>query len=261
MISVVMPTYNSANTVLVAIRSVLFQTYENWDMVIVDDGSKDDTFIIIYNFLQTLPKSVSNRIKLLQQENQGPSAARNLGLKLSKGKYIAFLDSDDQWNENKLEIQIKYMENDDALYLCGTAFGKKRIKHHLKYQYISFNKLLFKNYFSTPTVLVRHEILENYKFDIKQRSAEDYKLWLQISHHYKCIYVNEVLAKNQSNKKDYGESGLSANLWKMEKGELSNFVFLYKHSMINIVIFLMCCFFSIFKFCIRLIKSICFIRF
>lgn len=255
MISVVIPTYNSEKTVLIAIKSVLMQNYQDWEIVIVDDGSKDDTFNVIDDFLKTLPHNISVKIKLLKQENQGPSAARNLGVNLSKGEYIAFLDSDDVWDKNKLEIQMKHMENDDSLYLCATAFGKKRIKNNLTKQYISFRKLLFNNFFSTPTVLVRSVVFEKFHFDVNQRNSEDYKLWLEIAYSYKCIYINEILANNQTNKKDYGESGLSANLWKMEKGELSNYVFLYKQSKINFIDFLVCSSFSIFKYGIRLIKS------
>ncbi|WP_286968648.1 glycosyltransferase family 2 protein [Flavobacterium sp. UBA4854] len=255
MISVVIPTYNSEKTALAAIKSVLFQTYENWNIIIIDDGSQDNTFVLIDEFLKTLPENLSAKIKLLKQQNRGPSAARNLGVILSKGEYIAFLDSDDCWDKNKLEIQMKYMKNDDSLYLCATAFGRKRIKKKTDYKYISFRKLLFKNYFSTPTVLVKKKIFNQFEFDVNQRNSEDYKLWLQIAYEYKCLYINEVLASNQENKKDYGESGLSANLWKMQKGELSNFVFLYKQSKINGLLFLGCIFFSNLKFCIRLIKS------
>ncbi|MCV9927433.1 glycosyltransferase family 2 protein [Flavobacterium sp. LS1R49] len=255
MISVIIPTYNSANTALIAIKSVIYQTYQNWNIIIIDDGSEDNTFVVINDFLKTLPHNISDKIKLVQQSNQGPSSARNLGLTFSEGEYIAFLDSDDEWSKDKLEVQMKYMENDKSLYLCSTAFGKKRIKHNLECQYISFNKLLFSNYFSTPSVLLRAKVLDNYNFDISQKFAEDYRLWLLIAYNHKCLYVNRVLVNNQSNKRDYGESGLSSNLWEMEKGELSNFIFLYKNSMINIVTFLACSFFSIFKFNIRLIKS------
>lgn len=255
MVSVIIPAYNSGNTIVKAISSVLFQTYTNWSVVIVDDGSKDDTFKIIQTFLESLPKSYFDKIILHRQQNQGPSAARNSGIKFASGEYIAFLDSDDEWEANKLEIQMDYFHKDSSLCLCGTAFGKKRIQGNLPFEYISFDRLLFKNYFSTATVIVKAEVFEKFSFDLDQKYSEDYKVWLQIAYEYKCVYINAVLAKNQFDKHDFGEIGLSANLWKMEKGELSNYLCLYKCNKIDGVKLIRCSIYSLLKYVVRIIKS------
>lgn len=255
MVSVVIPVYNSGKTALIALKSVLIQTYRNWEIILVDDGSKDDSFFFLKSYIEELPPEQFDKIRLFQQVNRGPSSARNFGIEKANGKYIAFLDSDDEWNENKLQVQIEYFNNVDSLCLCATAFGKIRIPSHLEFQVISFKKALFKNYFSTPTVIIKSEILKKIKFDENQKYSEDYKLWLQIVNEYKCIYINSVLAKNQSGKSDYGDSGLSANLWQMEKGEISNYIFLYNSNKIGLYTLLICVINSILKFFIRFFIS------
>ncbi len=255
MVTVIIPAYNSGETTINAIRSVLRQTYDDWNIVIVDDGSKDNTFQIVKDFLDSLPGLLSRKIVLYHQINKGPSAARNKGIELAKGKYIAFLDSDDEWLEDKLMVQLDYMKKDETLYLCATAFGKKRIDKKKINQYISFNELLFKNYFSTPTVLVKADIFEKYKFDENQRNCEDYKLWLEIAYEYKCIYINIILANNQSFKQDYGEAGLSSNLWAMEKGELSNYLFLYNKDKISFFKLSVCTLYSLAKYILRVYRT------
>lgn len=255
MVSVVIPVYNSGKTALIALKSVLIQTYIHWEIILVDDGSKDNSFFFIKSYLEKLPPEQYDKIRLFRQVNKGPSSARNLGIEKAKGEYIAFLDSDDEWDKDKLQIQIEYFNNDNLLCFCGAAFGKRRFPSHLKSQVISFKKALFKNYFSTPTVVVKSQILKNIRFDVNQKYSEDYKLWLQIAYQYKCIYINSVLAKNQSGKSDYGDSGLSANLWQMEKGEISNYIYLYNSNSIGMHILIICIINSILKFFIRFFKS------
>lgn len=255
MVSIIIPIYNSGSSTINSIKSVLFQTYNDWEIIIIDDGSIDDSFEIVFSFLKSLPKEESDKIILHRQINQGPSAARNQGINLSRGEYIAFLDSDDEWKRDKLEIQMRYMKNDESIYLSATAFEKNKFNDYLKFKVISFNQLLFKNYFSTPTVIVKKEVFREYMFDINQKYSEDYKLWLQIAYEYKCIYINSVLANNQFKKREYGDHGLSSNLIAMEKGEISNFIFLYQSNKINILELIICLGYSISKFILRVFKS------
>ena len=105
LVSIIMPAFNSSKTIFDSINSVQSQTYQNWEMIIIDDGSTDNTKDIITPFLSDY------RIKYLRQLNSGPSIARNNGINKAKGKYLAFLDSDDLWKPNKLDIQIKYLDN------------------------------------------------------------------------------------------------------------------------------------------------------
>ena len=106
LISVIIPFYNQENYFDECIKSVLFQTYSNLEIIIINDGS-DKKFESVLNKLQF---KYSDKIKILNQENKGVSAARNLGIKKSKGEYIAFIDSDDVWLPKKLEYQINLIK-------------------------------------------------------------------------------------------------------------------------------------------------------
>lgn len=255
MISVIIPAYNSGHSTINAVKSVLMQTYKNWEIIIIDDGSSDNTFHVINMFIQSLKLEEREKIKFHTQANQGPSSARNNGVELSRGEYIAFLDSDDQWIMNKLEIQLNYFRKDPNLYLCGGGFEKKKFNHSIEFKVISFNELLFKNYFSTPTVIMKKELFSKYNFDVYQKYSEDYKLWLQIAYDYKCLYINTILANNQFKKREYGDVGLSSNLWEMEKGEMSNFIFLFNLKKIDLFKLIFFSSYSFLKYIIRVFRS------
>lgn len=105
LVSIITPTYNSEQFISKTIESVLVQSYTNWELILIDDCSIDDTALIINEFVKK-----DERIKFIQNStNSGPAISRNKGIKLAKGKYIAFLDSDDLWMDNKLEKQIDFM--------------------------------------------------------------------------------------------------------------------------------------------------------
>ncbi|KAF2513539.1 glycosyltransferase family 2 protein [Flavobacterium foetidum] len=256
MVSVIIPAYNSEKTIVRAIKSVILQTYKTWEVIIVDDGSKDRTVGVVEDFMTSLPMTYADKITLHKQINQGPSVARNKGIEISNGEYIAFLDSDDEWSvENKLELQMKYFTEDPSIALCGAGHDKKRINSNLDFKIISFNQLLLKNYFATPAVILKKEIFNIFKFDISKKYSEDFKLWLQICYNYKCVYINSVLSNNQEGKRRYGVSGLSVDLFAMEKGELLTYYDLYKMNMIGGLKFVFICSFSLFKYFVRLIKT------
>ena len=118
-VSVVVPTYNRAQSTIVAIESVLAQTYPHFEIIVVDDGSTDDSGDAIQQFIKQRTNR-GNAISYFCQPNQGPSAARNSGVTRARGEYIAFLDSDDAWLPEKLEWQVQALEqfrND-----CGACF-------------------------------------------------------------------------------------------------------------------------------------------
>ena len=117
LVSAIIPTYNSVNYISEAINSVLNQTYKNCEIIVVDDGSTDNTRKTVENYIRKYP----HKIKYFYQENKGPSAARNKGIKEARGNYIAFLDSDDLWLPDKLEKQISLFMKDVSLKLtyCG----------------------------------------------------------------------------------------------------------------------------------------------
>ena len=104
LISVIIPTYNRENIITRAIDSVIHQTYKNWELIIVDDGSKDKTEEVIKPYLK------NHKVSYHYQKNKGVCEARNYGIKKAKGEYIAFLDSDDEFEENKLSVQLCEMK-------------------------------------------------------------------------------------------------------------------------------------------------------
>jgi glycosyltransferase involved in cell wall biosynthesis len=111
LVSVVIPAYNAASFIERTINSVLSQTYQNFEILVINDGSKDNTLEVIQKLSQKDP-----RIKVLDKKNSGVSDTRNLGIEMSKGDFIAFLDADDIWLPNKLEIQVSLMQKNQNLF-------------------------------------------------------------------------------------------------------------------------------------------------
>jgi glycosyltransferase involved in cell wall biosynthesis len=201
LVSVVIPTYNTSNFLIKAIQSVINQTYKNWELIIVDDGSTDQTRQIVEEF-----QKKDSRIKYFFQNNKGQGAARNLGIKNTSGNYIAFLDSDDEFFENKLERVISYFEKDknigfiytDAIIIGDYLYKKRMSEIVTPYSGKIYTKLLFNNFITTSTVVVKREVLQNCGlFDESNllRNFEDYDLWLRIAKKYKIEYIPEVLVK------------------------------------------------------------------
>ena len=201
LVSVVIPTYNASNFLIRAIQSVVNQTYKNWELIIVDDGSTDHTRQIVEEF-----QKKDSRIKYFFQNNKGQGAARNLGIKIANGAYIAFLDSDDEFYENKLERVMSYFVKDkniafiysDASIIGDNLYQKRRSEVVTPYSGKIYIKLLFNNFITTSTVVVKKEVLKNCGlFDESDllRNFEDYDLWLRIAKKYKIEYIPEVLTK------------------------------------------------------------------
>lgn len=254
LVSVIIPAYNAEETIIECLESVLQQTYKNIEIIVVDDGSVDNTYSIIKKYLCI--HKIQN-IKIFQITNSGPSNARNYGIVHAKGKYIAFLDSDDKWTHDKIEKQVLYLKNNPQIDLlgCGYSIGEKSYFLTGQLTYISKKRLLFKNYFPTPCIILKRDILKELTFITKRKYSEDYYLWLQIAFHdYQCAILEEPLTILY-NKSTFGQKGLSANLWQMEKGELNNFYILYKKELISLYWYFLAVIFSISKFCRRGIIS------
>lgn len=197
LVSVIIPTYNRAGKLKRSIKSVLNQTYENFELIVVDDASKDDTETKVNSF-------DDSRIKYIKHDkNKGGGASRNTGIKLSEGKYIAFLDDDDIWLPIKLEKQIKKFS------LLPNIFGAVYSYHyeiddytgHLKYFSGSrFRGDVYKRLLrgwcaaSTSLFVIRSECFENVgTFDERLESFQDYDLWIRLSKQYYFDYVPKPL--------------------------------------------------------------------
>ena len=232
-VSVILPTYNRANYIKDAIESVLNQSYKNIELIIIDDGSTDNTEEVISPFLK------DNRIKCIKQENSGAAAARNRGLALKTGKYVAFIDSDDIWEKDKLEIQLAVMDAlPDVAIVCSDfssidAKGyveKSHIKtyfsvfndYKLSYEEVFcnmltqgikwlqdtekvywgnvYNTMIFGNLILTSTTLFRKEAFDKVGFfDITYETLEDYDLFLRLAQKYSVAFVDKPLIRYRYN--------------------------------------------------------------
>lgn len=254
LVSVIIPAYNAQEIITSCIKSVLNQTYHNIEIIVIDDGSTDSTLRIVQEYKNGFS---INCLRIFHQDNQGPSKARNLGIQQARGEYIAFLDSDDCWVDNKIEEQLKVFEEYKDCVLVGTS-TKYQQENVTKYSFISFKRLLYSNRFTTSSVICKKQIVEKILFNEQQKYSEDYRLWLQIAKDNLCILINKRLTI-QNVKARFGEKGLSAKLWKMEKGELSNFFFLFKKHEVPKISLIMAIAYSLLKFfrrnCITLLNK------
>lgn len=178
LVSIIMPSYNTAQYIRQSIQSVLAQTYLNWELIIVDDCSSDNTENVVSVFLN------DNRIKFLKNErNSGAAVSRNRALREARGKWIAFLDSDDLWEPEKLEKQIAFMEENNYKFTY-TDYRIRLNGELLPYVYtgpkkITAHKLKNYCYFSTITVMYDREYVGLVQIaDIKKNN--DYALWLKV---------------------------------------------------------------------------------
>jgi glycosyltransferase involved in cell wall biosynthesis len=217
-VSVVIPAYNRRAPLAAAIASALGQTSPLHELIVIDDGSSDGT----WEDLQALAAVTKpTRIIVQRQQNAGPSAARNAGARLATGEFIAFLDSDDTWHEEKTARQLAVFESQPDIALVGCVdqgmgvFPGKRIVP------IGIDRLLYRNYFLTPGVMVRRKAFAAIGgFAEDMNRCEDLDLWLRIATAHRCVLLNEVLMTCDGGKRSFGQSGLSADLRAMQSGEL-----------------------------------------
>ena len=208
-VSVVIPTYNRLLKIKDAIESVLKQTYRDFECWVVDDGSTDGTGVALRAF--------GNKIKYISQDNRGASAARNLGARVSRGKYLAFLDSDDLWEPEKLEIQVTCMEENPQYPLCYTdeVWIRKGIrvnpkKRHAKYSGWILEKCLPLCTISPSSALMKRSLFDDIGgFDETLPVCEDYDFWLRVTCRYPVLFIDKKLIVKRGG---YGDQ-LSTRSW------------------------------------------------
>lgn len=191
MISVIIPTYNRDKTILKSINSVLNQTYSDIEVIVVDDGSTDNT-------KKTVNSIKDKRLKYIYQKNQGACVARNRGIEEARGEYIAFHDSDDEWKNNKLEVQIKFLNEKKADFVsCGMKRNTKSNLKNVSLDYeINLENLLKYNVMSTQTMLMKKEVCQKVKFDKSFKRLQDWDYVLQVYlANYKIEYLNKPLVE------------------------------------------------------------------
>jgi glycosyltransferase involved in cell wall biosynthesis len=202
-VSVVIPTYNAADFVVEAVESVLAQSLPAHEIIVVDDGSTDDTA----ERLKDLP------IRLLRQANAGVAMARNAGVAAATGDAIAFLDADDVWHPRKLELQVPLLTTNGLIATgCYDWPGEvPQVQGACELHPIHLHKLVIRNSIVTSTVLVKRDLVEN--FDRRMQGPEDYDLWLRVARRADCAHLPERLTGYRT-----VAGSLSKNAIRMEAG-------------------------------------------
>ncbi|MBL7075079.1 glycosyltransferase [candidate division KSB1 bacterium] len=193
LVSVIIPTYNRAPLLSQAMESVLEQSIKDFELIVIDDGSTDDTREILRPFLP--------RIQYFFQQNQGISVSRNKGIQISRGEYICFLDSDDSWHRHKLRRQLGFFPRNPDAWVCYTdevwIRGGRRVnpkRRHQKYSGWIFDKVLPLCIVSLSSAMMKRELLARVgPFDESLPVCEDYDFWIRVASCYPIHFIPEPL--------------------------------------------------------------------
>ena len=214
LVSIITPAYNAEKYIKDTIESVIAQTYVNWELIIVDDASKDNTVNIIKIY-----QKKDRRIKLIPlNENQGVANARNTAIENAQGQYIAFLDADDFWEKEKLSKQIKFMQNNKIAFSYHAYrlfdLSNQKQKTILVPEKLNYKELLKGNTTgSCLTICIDRNVVKNIYFP--QKKHEDYICWLNILKQYdiEAYGFNEVLGTYRIGKKSISSNKLRSAYW------------------------------------------------
>ena len=181
-IDIILPNYNSVNTISATIKSVLKQTYKNWTLIVIDDGSNELTKNILLKY-----KNYSKIKIIFLKKNKGAAYCRNLAIKKSKSDYLAFIDSDDLWGENKLKLQMSFMQKNNYFFTY-TNYKTFKINRAVKKKILVPNKFNFNSFvkntsIATSTMIVKRSLAHRVKFS-NTKICEDY--------YYKCQLLKKI---------------------------------------------------------------------
>jgi glycosyltransferase involved in cell wall biosynthesis len=229
LVSVIIPAYNSEKYIAEALDSVFAQTYRPIEVIVVDDGSTDGTADVVKKCQErfigsngfagsTIKTGAANKTSLtyFYQKNSGPSVARNAGIKAARGEYVAFLDADDAWTDDKLEKQVALLQDHPDLDVVFTNVKTRKVKDGRVTEFELFEenrlgrdffgheyrvlhpleKLLKLNFMLTPAIVTRRRCFERgFLFDERKRYAEDWELWLKMALFFNFGYLSDVCVK------------------------------------------------------------------
>ena len=241
-VSIIVPMYNAEKFIGKTIESVLAQTYQNWEMLIMNDVSTDNSLAIVSVYAKK-----DERIKIVNTEkNVGVVKGRNFLIDLASGKYIAFLDADDYWHNEKLEKQIKFMKEKNASISCTeytrVKENEEKINDVIIKEEISYNDMLKNNYLGCLTVIYDAEKIGKRYFKELEKN-EDYVLWLEIVKDVNTIYgLKENLAYYRvlDNSRSSNKSKTAKVRWeiyrKIEKLSLLKSIYYFLHYAIRAVL-------------------------
>jgi glycosyltransferase involved in cell wall biosynthesis len=199
-VSVVIPAYNAARFLREAIDTAMAQTFTDYEIIVIDDGSTDAT--------ESIARSFGDKVRYFRQQNRGASAARNEGIRKATGKYIAFLDSDDLWAPEKLAVQVRILDQDEETSLVYSDWALTQDNGPGRRSFLEivpgasgrvFDDLIQRGFVLTSTVLVRHSCLDEVgAFDEALPVVEDYDLWLRIAHRWKFALIKDRLVTKRN---------------------------------------------------------------
>jgi len=227
-VSIIIPFYSQVDWLIEAVESVFGQSYKDFEIIVINDGSKEDTSPFLAKF--------QDKIIYKYKENGGPGSARNLGIELAKGEYIAFLDSDDIWEPQKLELQVDLMEKTGAIWshTYWAQFAENDVNNIVRVygpenQRNTYPGSLASINIATPCVMVRTDFLNermDFRFHEDMRFGQDNYLWLLLSSEHDIKLLPEILCKvrltgNNTVKKARAHIQVRAMIWKYLKGSPS----------------------------------------
>ncbi len=198
LVSVIIPAYNASEWISETLDSILSQSFKDYEIIVVNDGSTDNTVEVVECFM--------NRVKCISKLNGGQASARNIGIKEGKGKYVAFIDSDDLWAPDKLYLEVGLLEKSKLkwVYSDAIAFDSKKRTNLYKYSEVQRHyegdilEPLFKSCFiPSPTPIVEKSVFANiglFNENSNMRNREDWDMWLRIAAVYPIAYVPKPLA-------------------------------------------------------------------
>lgn len=213
LVSIITPAFNCANSIEDSYKSILAQSYKNWEWIIVEDHSKDGSFEFISKIIKD-----DKRVHLYRtSKNSGAAIARNIGIDKARGKYIAFLDADDLWEKNKLTEQINFMKKNGYFFTFTDYYflfkNGKITRHKNRKSIVSYKDLLKRNYIGCLTVIYDAEKLGKKYMPIDCVKREDHGAWLDITK----TGINAFELKQYLSKYRVSGSGVSSNKFKMLK--------------------------------------------
>ena len=204
LISVIIPTFNTVDFVLRAIESVLNQTYSNFEIIVIDDGSTDDTRLVLEEY---------KTIKYFHQENKGLSSARNSGIQKSKGEYLVFLDADDWLEEDALQQNFSVIKNKpDIAFVSGNYYLLRAKTNEIEAIMTTvtddhYIRLLQSNYIGMhAAVMFQRWVFQQIRYDETLKACEDYDLYLAVTRKYPVIHHQKFIATYY-----FHSSGISHN--------------------------------------------------
>lgn len=235
LVSVIMPSYNTAKYIEKAIRSVIFQTYSDWELLIVDDCSTDNTDDVVRQFLS------DERITYLKNErNLGAAISRNKALSKARGRWVAFLDSDDFWDEKKIENHLKFMQERKSVFSC-TSYNvvdenyKLIKKFNTKKDKLKYKDILRSCRIGCSTVIYDVNKIGKVYMPEKAVKREDFACWLQILKHVPVDFFHEYLTTYLCR-----ENSVSANKFKLVKDQWNVYRKIEKISLLKSIYYIIC---------------------